>query len=208
MENLAENAENHETFLARLRPLLAPSDLIRIEFAYTLAKYYHRHQKRKDNDEAGVPIRYFEHPRETALILIDEVKCACPDKIIAALLHDCLEDTDLSLPMIEFIFGSKVARIVALISKVPKEGYVDRLLAYGDWEALLVKACDHLHNLRSLENSPPEFQCKQIKESEEKYQLLFDKFVTCCPDNERGIARALCKEIMAARSVIKAGIST
>lgn len=164
--------ENKYTFFARLEPALAPSEIVRVRGAYYLAKFGHRAQFRKETDPEGFPLRYFEHVRRVAIILIDEARIYDPDLIITALLHDTLEDTEaIDGAIIEQFFGTRVARLVRLLTKDPKEGYVERLKSSPD--ALLVKACDRLDNLRSLEGADPAFQRKQCKETREVYLPLF-----------------------------------
>lgn len=191
--------ENRESFCRRLRPILPMRDLMLVEAAYVFAKHGHRAQFRKEIDpETGKKVRYFEHPRRVALILIDEVRCADPVMIMAALIHDCIEDTDIITPeLIEHTLGVEVARIVKMLSKVPKEGYLERLVAYADWRVLVIKACDRLDNLRSLEGSPLEFQLKQITETEEKYFEVFDLMVRLTPKSHA-------KGVKAVREAIKA----
>ncbi len=60
--------ENRETFFSRLEPFLVPSQLLNIKLAYTLAKYGHRSQHRKELDINGEPVRYFEHVRRVTLV--------------------------------------------------------------------------------------------------------------------------------------------
>lgn len=83
----------------------------------------------------------------------------------------------------EHSFGSNVVSIVKNLSKVPKEGYHDRLANCNNWQVLAIKACDRLDNLRSLivEGTSLEFQKKQIKETRELYFPLFDKLLTIVP---------------------------
>lgn len=184
--------ENRESFCRRLRPILAMRDLMLVEAAYVFAKHGHRAQFRKEIDpETGRKVRYFEHPRRVALILIDEVCCVDPVMIMAALIHDCIEDTDIITPdLIEHTLGTEVARIVKMLSKVPKEGYLDRLKAYADWRVLVIKACDRLDNLRSLGHATVEFQKKQVSETEEKYFPLFDLMAGLTPKaHARGVKR-------------------
>lgn len=158
--------ENREAFFSRLRPLLAPSELLNVEVAYALAKHAHRWQERKEMDSEGRPVRYFEHLRSTALILIDEVGIHSPDLIIACLMHDSIEDThDISDRMLEHLFGMKVAKTVKLLTKDPKEGYYERLAHHGNVETWIVKGCDRLSNLRTLKGCEPAFQLKQYTET-------------------------------------------
>lgn len=191
--------ENRDSFCKRLRPILTGRDLMLVEAAYIFAKHGHRAQTRKEKDpETGKPVRYFEHPRRVALILIDEFKCADPIMIMAALTHDCPEDTEIvTSELIEAALGSEVARIVKMLSKLPKEGYLERLVAYGDWRVLVIKACDRLDNLRSLGCGTIEFQKKQITETEEKYFPVFDLMVRLTPKRYAKGAKLLRDQIKA-----------
>lgn len=169
--------EDKATFFARIEPRLAPSDFVRVRGAYYLAKYGHRGQVRQEPGPDGNPLRYFEHVRRVTLVLLDEAKCFDPDLICAALLHDTIEDCeDIDAHVIEQFFGTRVARVVKLLSKVPVEGYLDRL-STAEPGVLLVKACDRLDNLRSLGPTPPEFQERQKKETREKYLPMFNQRV-------------------------------
>jgi guanosine-3',5'-bis(diphosphate) 3'-pyrophosphohydrolase len=175
--------ENKVTFQARIQPYFSPSDQLDVKLAYCLAKFGHRAQVRKELLE-GKPTRYFEHVRRVAIILMDEMKIMDRDMIIAALLHDSLEDcADLTPELLEHSFGTEVVSIVKILSKVPKEGYMDRLSNCKNWQALAIKACDRLDNLRSLmiPGNTIEFQKKQIKETKEKYFPLFDQLLNLCP---------------------------
>lgn len=183
--------ENRTSFFSRLEPYHAPSTLLDIHLAYTLAKFSHRAQVRKEIDDEGNAVRYFEHVRRVTLVLIDEARIVDPTMIIASLLHDGIEDTrDLTPAMIEHCFGSDVVKIVKILSKVPKEGYLDRFYTSGDWRPFMIKACDRLDNLRSLSQASPEFQDKQLKETQEKYVPLFDHLVDITPStyHDRSIA--------------------
>ncbi len=142
--------ENKASFFARLEPRLAPSDLLRVRGAYYMAKYGHRAQVRKELDDEGKPLRYFEHPRRVDIILMDEFNIYDPDILCTGLLHDVLEDTDdIDADIIELFYGINVALNTRLLTKDPKEGYFHRLLHASDG-VKLVKLCDRLDNLRSL----------------------------------------------------------
>lgn len=185
--------ENREAFITRLEPHFAPSDILDVQVAYTLAKFGHRSQVRKDEkDVEGAPLRYFEHVRRVALVLIDEVKIFDRDMVISGLLHDGIEDTrDLTPEMIEHCFGTDVVRIVKMLSKVPKAGYLDRLNACRDWRPLVLKGCDRLDNLRSMFNSSSEFKAKQVAETEEHYMPLFDRMLKLAPSEHEPRVRQL-----------------
>lgn len=189
-----EAKENKETFFKRLEPFFAPSVLLDIKLAYIMAKHGHRDQFRKELDPTGAKVRYFEHVRRVALVLFDEGKCTRPEMIIACLLHDGIEDTrDLTAEMIEHTFGADVCSIVKILSKAPKEGYIERLHVCKDWRPLLIKACDRLDNLRSLSGPTisSEFKERQIKETREKYVPIFHKMLDYVPTKCRQDAMKL-----------------
>ncbi len=176
--------ENKETFQNRIRPYFSPSDQLDIKLAYVLAKFGHRAQFRKEEVD-GKPLRYFEHVRRTALVLMDDMRIMDRDMIITCLLHDAVEDTDdLTPELLEHSFGKEVARMVQLLSKNPKEGYNDRLMTCTDWKVLTIKACDRLDNLRSLivKGTSQKFQKKQIDDTKEHYFDLFDRLLKICPE--------------------------
>lgn len=188
--------ENRESFFRRLEPFFVPSVMLDVELAYTLAKFGHRSQVRKEVDEDGTPVRYFEHVRRVALILIDEVRIIRPELVIGALLHDGIEDTrDLTPAMIEHCFGADVAGIVKTLSKAPKEGYLERFFMSDDWRPYLIKACDRLDNLRSLHQADKAFQAKQVAETRDKYYELFDRMVTLVPAADKQRVSVLRDEI-------------
>ena len=178
--------ENRATFFARLEPVLAPSDLLDIHLAYTLAKFGHRSQKRKELGPDGLPIRYFEHPRRVAIILMDEVRIIESGLICATILHDCPEDTrDVTPAIIEHCFGPRVAMTTKILSKTPPEGYLDRFNTCTFWWPYIAKGCDRLDNLRSLPGTKPEFRAKQVNETREKYFPLFDRMMHLVPIKHR-----------------------
>jgi hypothetical protein len=173
-------------FFHRLEPFHAPSTLQSIELAYTLAKFGHRAQVRKEANDDGTPVRYFEHVRRVALILIDEVRIVQPEMIIAALLHDGFEDTrDITPLMVEHVWGGEVVRLIKTLSKVPKDGYLDRFSMCTDWRAYVIKACDRLDNLRSLGATSREFQLRQLEETRLKYYPLFDRMLALTPEERQ-----------------------
>lgn len=174
--------ENRESFFKRLEPFFAPSVLLKVQLAYTLAKYGHRAQVRKELAEDGTPVRYFEHVRRSAIILIDEARIPDAPLVIALLLHDIVEDApNLPPPLIEHCFGTEVVTTVKTVSKDPKEGYLERFFMSTDWRPYVVKACDRLDNLRSLSAGSKEFRQRQVAETREKYYPLFDRMLDLAP---------------------------
>lgn len=178
--------ENRDTFFDRFsKPpgsvLVSNEDLARIELAYALAKYAHRAQDRKDGE------RYFEHPRRVALCLMDGIGLYDAPTIVAALLHDAYEDAPqyMTPTKVGIIGGPEAERMIRLLSKVPKDGYLERLKAHGDWKTLLIKLCDRYDNMSSLEGSAPDFARKQTVETRDKYLPLFDHLLAIAPPQFR-----------------------
>jgi (p)ppGpp synthase/HD superfamily hydrolase len=126
----------------------------RYEAALTLAACAHRGQTRKGGD-----VPYIVHPVHVATILL---RYGFPEEVIVAgLLHDVVEDTDVPLARIETEFGPAVASMVAALTEVKQEGGVQRawemrkrelldLVRNASPEAAAVKAADTLHNARTL----------------------------------------------------------
>ncbi len=113
--------ENKDTFFARLEGRFAPSEMLKTKLAYMLAKYGHRGQERKERWDNGQKVRYFEHVRRVALILMDTPRLDSiftPEGVQIALLHDVLEDTeDVSAEMLEMMFGRDVVLGVMAMTK-------------------------------------------------------------------------------------------
>jgi (p)ppGpp synthase/HD superfamily hydrolase len=169
----ADKLETHETFFAGVIPWMAPRPLMDVQVAYTIAKAAHRYQFRRQTNEDGTQQRYFEHPRRVALYLLDRLEVTDPEMIITALLHDSLEDTRITAEMIAHLFGQNVAKSVKLLSKLPKEGYYERLLKFGDENVATVKLADRIDNLSSMTQLDLAFQGRQREETKEHiYPLL------------------------------------
>ncbi|MFA6475879.1 MAG: HD domain-containing protein [Candidatus Paceibacterota bacterium] len=164
--------------MRRFRLKVTPTDLKRLDMAYDMAKYGHRNQFRESGE------RYFEHVRNTAIILVDELGVYDVELIMAALLHDILEDSFLLKgDRTEMIFGARVAYITTTVSKLPKDDPrfatpKQRLLFYhqqiknGNWEVKLVKLADRLHNLRTLMSCSLEKQKRKLAETKRSYLPL------------------------------------
>lgn len=186
--------ENRATFFARLSGRLPGTQIELVSLAYDLAKYGHRGQVRRNGP------RYFEHPRAVALILIDELELLDADLLCAALLHDVVEDSAILGTMhqahgerwriarwrITKLFNPRVARLVLTVTKPSLEltqfhtkaeltAHYLRGLRRGSVDALLIKMCDRLHNLRSLEGSSPETIRKQLTETREVLLPIFQR---------------------------------
>lgn len=140
-----------------------------IRAAYELAKEAHKDQVRK----SGEP--YISHPVSVALIVAEEFGLGA-NPVMAAFLHDVVEDTDYTIDDIRERFGDDVAFLVGVVSKQKKEKYdkskqVDnyrQILSsvQFDVRAILVKLADRLHNMRTLESMRPDKQMKIAGETD------------------------------------------
>ena len=126
--------------------------------AFSLAKKAHAGTRRK----SGEP--YIFHPLAVALIAVQEVGLG-PIAVVSALLHDVVEDTDITLDQIRTIFGERVAVIVDGVTKIEDvfvmqqteskqaENYRKILMSMcNDAYVIFLKLCDRLHNMRTLES--------------------------------------------------------
>lgn len=118
----------------------------------------HRDQRRKDSKETP----YINHPVGVAHILSSEGNITDLDVLMAALLHDTVEDTDTSIDEIENVFGPKIRGIVAEVTddkSLPKQErkrlQIEHALT-ASREAKLVKLADKLYNLRDLQKEIPQ----------------------------------------------------
>lgn len=125
--------------------------------AASFAAEKHRHQRRKDADASP----YINHPLAVARLLANEGGIADPVIICAALLHDCIEDTDTTFDELVTHFGIDVARIVAeltddksLTKEARKRAQVEAIAMKSE-AAKLVKIADKTCNLRDIHSSPP-----------------------------------------------------
>lgn len=183
--------ENKETFLARITPTHCDDDCVTIELAYIIAKHGARHDNRSQLVDGKV-VRSFEHFRGVALTFMDRIKCMDTDGICAALLHDSLEDFWKMNPRLLERVSNETGRMVRMLSKIPKEGYVQRLRDYADWRVLAVKLCDRHYNMGDLATMPEAKRLKQIKETREEYLPLFRKLLMIAPEQYRpGIAELI-----------------
>ena len=149
------------------------ADMGRIHAAYECAKLAHSGQKRKEGSD------YVTHTIAAAQICVelglDE------DSIIAALLHDCIEDTPLTHDDIAKQFGTTVADIVEGVTKLTRVQYTSKedeqmenmrkmLMAMSrDIRVILIKIADRLHNMRTMDYQTPEKQRSKSLETMEIY---------------------------------------
>ncbi len=186
-------AERRGGLLARLRPgdadrdgldiLLrsvkgynAKADLKEIQRAYQFAEASHQGQKRISGED------FIEHPLAVTQVLAD--LHLDTTTLVASLLHDVVEDTDVSLEQLEREFGPEVARIVDGLTKLDTIAFKSReqeqaenvrkmiVAMAGDIRVLLIKLADRLHNMRTLSSLPAGKQRDKATETLEIYAPL------------------------------------
>jgi len=113
------------------------------------AKKYHGNQKRK----SGEP--YYTHPLEVAYMISDHKLKT--DVIVASILHDIIEDTEVTVEMIEGTFGQRIAEMVDMLTrdrpdgtKLTIEEVINNAYKKADKEVLLIKLIDRLHNIQTI----------------------------------------------------------
>src|SRR5947208_3024984 len=186
--------ERRGGLLGRLRPQEAPADggidkLLRtvksynqkadfreLQRAYAFAEASHRGQKRASGDD------FIEHPVGVSQILAELGMDTTT--LVAALLHDVVEDTDLTLQEVEERFGEQVAQIVDGLTKLDKITFRSReaeqaenvrkmMVAMArDIRVLLIKLADRLHNMRTLGSMPAVKQKDKATETLDIYAPL------------------------------------
>ena len=135
------------------------------------AKKYHGNQKRK----SGEP--YYSHPLEVAYMVSDyKLKT---DIIVTSILHDTIEDTDLTFEMIEKEFGKIVANQVMDLTRVKESDHkisagklTELLWEQKKYDLLLIKQFDRLHNIQTIKFLSPEKIKKTIEETISTFIVL------------------------------------
>lgn len=155
---------------------LSYDDIKKIQKAYSFAFYAHSGQKRKDGSD------YITHPVAVTEILLD--LRMDPDSVCSALMHDVLEDCNVQKNNLAKIFGDDVAHIVDGVSKLGKietKNISDNdannlqkmaLAMANDVRVILVKLCDRLHNMRTIDFMPRHKQIIKSKETLEMFAPL------------------------------------
>ena len=167
-----------EELLKVMEEKVSPVDLKRLRTAYEFAREAHIAQRRK----SGEP--YIIHPVCVARIVAEELELGV-DPIIAAFLHDVVEDTEYTLEDIRAEFGDEVAFLVEVVTKKKKDKYVKskqvdnfrQILASMQYDvrALLIKLADRLHNMRTLSSMRPDKQMKIAGETDYFYAPLANR---------------------------------
>ncbi len=171
-----EILRQYRKLLKSLKPLLKDGDAKLIKKAFNVAAEAHNGMRRK----SGEP--YIYHPLAVAQIAVDEIGLGTTS-IVAALMHDVVEDTDTEIEDIERDFGPKVAKIIDGLTKIAgtfeygtsqqAENFRKMLLTLSDdVRVILIKLADRLHNMRTLGSMPRNGQLKIASETMYLYAPL------------------------------------
>ncbi len=171
-------SESIESLFANMEQRISTEDMQRVRNAYALADEAHKEQRRK----TGEP--YIIHPIAVARIVAEELELGA-NPVIAAFLHDVVEDTDYTIEDIRERFGDDVAFLVGVVTKQKKDKYekskqVDnyrQILASVQYDvrAILIKLADRLHNMRTLDSMRPDKQMKIAGETDYFYAPLANR---------------------------------
>ena len=164
-----EILKRYRRLLRSAKPYLKENDAKLIKKAFNTSAEAHKDMRRR----SGEP--YIYHPIAVAQIAVEEIGLGTTS-IVAALLHDVVEDTDTTIADIERGFGQKVARIIDGLTKISgifeygssqqAENFRKMLLTLSDdVRVILIKLADRLHNMRTLDSMPRDKQLKIASET-------------------------------------------
>ncbi len=159
----------YRRLLRKAKPILNDGDAKLIKKAFTISLEAHKDMRRK----SGEPFIF--HPLAVAEICVEEIGLGTTS-IIAALMHDVVEDTDIELADIERMFGKKITRIIDGLTKIrgvfeygtsqQAENFRKMLFTLSDdVRVILIKLADRLHNMRTLDSMPRNKQLKVANET-------------------------------------------
>ena len=161
--------KEYKNLLRGLRNNMTGAERKQIRLAFEMAVDAHKNMRRK----SGEP--YIIHPLRVAQIVVNEMGLGAT-AAICALLHDVVEDTELTLDDIKREFGIKVSRIIDgltkvsgvfdLTSSIQAENFKKLLLTLADdVRVILIKIADRLHNMRTMDSMPRKKQLKIASET-------------------------------------------
>ncbi len=167
-EEKKEILRKYRAILRALKPKLKPGDKEMVRRAFEMAVEAHKTMRRK----SGEP--YILHPIAVAMICVEEIGLGVRSTI-CALMHDTVEDTDITLDVVQREFGPEIAKIVDGLTKISNvldanssqqaENFKKILLTLtDDPRVILIKLADRLHNMRTMDSMKRE---KQLKISSE-----------------------------------------
>ena len=159
----------YRKLLRHSKSIISSEDSVKIKKAFRIALNAHKNTRRK----SGEP--YILHPISVAQICVQEIGLGATS-IIAALLHDVVEDTELNLEFIKKEFGSKVSNICDGLTKISgvlspgssiqSENFKKMLLTLvDDMRVILTKLADRMHNMRTLDSMSRSAQLKISSET-------------------------------------------
>lgn len=179
-KNLTVNlAENLARFKVKLESYLKPEEITLVLSAYAFGEEAHRNQYRSSGDP------YISHPLAVADSLADWY--LDPQALIAALLHDVMEDTSIAKQEIRDKFGMAAAELVDGVSKIDRienqsyeeaqaENFRKMLLAMThDVRVILIKLTDRRHNMHTLDAVPPEKRRRIARETLDIYAPIANR---------------------------------
>lgn len=163
-----------------------------IEKAYEDAKTAFRGSERESGE------RYFEHLRAVALILMEYLRVRDPKMIVAALMHDIVEDIDeWHHDRMIREYGQEIANLIWWVTKPPVSEYGDnkeaRNRAYhqrlhdAPREALIIKLCDRLHNMITMWGVDEAKQRRKVVETQDFYLVLAEKTIVLIHELEAAL---------------------
>ena len=166
----------YRALLRSLKPKLKPGDKELVRMAFEMSADAHKTMRRK----SGEP--YILHPLAVSRICVEEIGLGVRSSI-CSLLHDTVEDTDVTLDDVEREFGGEIARIVDGLTKISNvidvnasqqaENFKKILLTLtDDPRVILIKLADRLHNMRTLDSMKREKQLKISSETVYVYAPL------------------------------------
>lgn len=176
MSEYESDIELYNKLINKIKAYHPSNDLSIIDKAYTLAKIAHENQLRRSGEA------YIIHPLQVAIILSDLEMDR--ETIVAAILHDVIEDTWYSYDDISKLFGEEIALLVDGVTKLDKlnysskeeaqaENYRKMFLAMAkDIRVIIIKLADRLHNMRTLKYMPPQKQKEIAQETLDIYAPL------------------------------------
>lgn len=164
-----EILKRYRALLRACKPTMQKGDKKEIRKAFDMALESHKDMRRK----SGEP--YIYHPIAVAQIAAEEIGLGTTS-IVCALLHDVVEDTDMTLEDIEREFGKKTAKIIDGLTKISgvfdynsslqAENFRKMLLTLADdVRVILIKLADRLHNMRTMDFMPRQKQLKIASET-------------------------------------------
>lgn len=164
-----EILKRYRALLRACKPTLQRGDKKEIRKAFDMALESHKDMRRK----SGEP--YIYHPIAVAQIAAEEIGLGTTS-IVCALLHDVVEDTDITLEDIEREYGKKTAKIIDGLTKISgvfdtnsslqAENFRKMLLTLADdVRVILIKLADRLHNMRTMDFMPRQKQLKIASET-------------------------------------------